>query len=142
MFFGHDRLPWVQQLLASEEGSDKFAEALEQVARFQYEDFVGILRAMDGLPVTIRLLDAPLHEFLSEAHGVKPEQNPMLGHRGCRMGITHPGIYRAQVQAIVRAAKTLHEEGLNPQPRIMLPLIATMTELEWLRSHLEPEANG
>jgi pyruvate,orthophosphate dikinase len=142
MFFGHDRLPWVQQLLASEEGSDKFAEALEQVARFQYEDFVGILRAMDGLPVTIRLLDAPLHEFLSEAHGVKPEQNPMLGHRGCRMGITHPGIYRAQVQAIVRAAQELRREGRNPQPRIMLPLIATQAELHWLRQTLEPLADG
>jgi pyruvate,orthophosphate dikinase len=142
MFFGVERLPWVQQLLASEEGSEPFEEALARVAEFQYEDFVGIFRAMDGLPVTVRLLDAPLHEFLSEEMGVAPEQNPMLGHRGCRMGITHPGIYLAQVQAIVRAFKTLRDEGLNPNPRIMLPLIATTSELEWLRSRLEPQAGG
>jgi pyruvate,orthophosphate dikinase len=140
MFFGVERLPWVQQLLASKEGTESFREALGHVEQFQYEDFVGILRAMDGLPVTIRLLDAPLHEFLSEDLGVAREQNPMLGHRGCRMGITHPGIYKAQVQAIVRAAKKLRAEGLNPRPRIMLPLIATLTELEWLRAQLDPLA--
>jgi len=142
MFFDPERLPWVQQLLASQEGSASFAEALARVEQFQYEDFVGILRAMDGLPVTVRLLDAPLHEFLSEEMGVRPEQNPMLGHRGCRMGITHPGIYVAQTRAIVRAAQKLKGEGLNPQPRIMLPLIATLSELEFLRARLEPEAGG
>jgi pyruvate,orthophosphate dikinase len=142
MFFGVERLPWVQQLLASKEGSEEFNEALQRVAEFQYEDFVGILRAMDGLPVTVRLLDAPLHEFLSEEMGVVREQNPMLGHRGCRMGITHPGIYVAQVQAIVRASRALRAEGLNPRARIMLPLIATKTELDWLRARLEPEADG
>jgi pyruvate, orthophosphate dikinase len=142
MFFGSERLPWVQQLLASAEGSEKFAAALEHVAEFQYQDFVGIFRAMNGLPVTVRLLDAPLHEFLPESLGVKKEQNPMLGHRGCRMGITHPGIYRAQVQAIVRAERTLRAEGLDPQPRIMLPLIATQSELRWLRGMLQPEAGG
>ncbi len=142
MFFDPERLPWVQQLLASQEGSERFAEALQRVEQFQYEDFIGILRAMDGLPVTVRLLDAPLHEFLSEEMGVRPEQNPMLGHRGCRMGITHPGIYVAQTRAIVRAAQKLKAEGLNPQPRIMLPLIATLSELEFLRARLEPEAGG
>jgi len=129
-------------LLASAEGSKPFDEALRRIEEFQYEDFVGILRAMDGLPVTVRLLDAPLHEFLSEELGVKAEQNPMLGHRGCRMGITHPGIYVAQVRAIVRAAGTLRAEGRNPQPRVMLPLIATMSELDWLRARLEPHAAG
>ena len=142
MFFGSERLPWVQQLLSSPEGSDRFAEALEHVAEIQYQDFVGIFRAMDGLPVTVRLLDAPLHEFLNESMGVQKEQNPMLGHRGCRMGITHPGIYRAQVQAIVRAERTLRSEGLDPKPRIMLPLIATQSELELLRTRLEPSAGG
>ena len=142
MFFGTERLPWVQQLLASSEGTEPFDEALRHVAQFQYEDFVGIFRAMDGLPVTVRLLDAPLHEFLAEDSGVLEEQNPMLGHRGCRMGITHPGIYMAQVRAIVKAAQALRAEGLNPQPRIMLPLIATTSELEWLCSRLQPEAEG
>ncbi|HLZ72616.1 MAG TPA: pyruvate, phosphate dikinase [Dehalococcoidia bacterium] len=142
MFFDPERLPWVQQLLASQEGADTFNAALKRVEEFQYEDFVGILRAMDGLPVTVRLLDAPLHEFLSEEMGVRPEQNPMLGHRGCRMGITHPALYVAQTRAIVRAATKLREEGLNPQPRIMLPLIATLSELEFLRARLQPEAGG
>jgi len=142
MFFGAERLPWVQLLLSSEEGSPPFIEALTHVETFQYDDFVGIFRAMDGLPVTVRLLDAPLHEFLSEHQGVQAEQNPMLGHRGCRMGITHPGIYVAQVQAIVRAASQLRGEGLDPRPRIMLPLIATIEELHWLRDRLEREAGG
>jgi pyruvate,orthophosphate dikinase len=142
MFFGTERLPWVQRLLASVEGTETFEEALRHVSQFQYEDFVDIFRAMDGLPVTVRLLDAPLHEFLAEDSGVLQEQNPMLGHRGCRMGITHPGIYIAQVRAIVKAAQALRAEGLNPQPRIMLPLIATTSELEWLCSRLQPEAEG
>ncbi len=142
MFCGAERLSWVQQLLSSEEGSARFEEALVHVEQFQYKDFLGILRAMDALPVTVRLLDAPLHEFLSEEMGVAREQNPMLGHRGCRMGITHPGIYIAQVRAIVRACRALRQEGLDPQPRVMLPLIGTMEELTWLRSHLEPVAGG
>jgi pyruvate,orthophosphate dikinase len=117
-------------------------------------DFTGILQAMDELPVTIRLLDPPLHEFvphtqaeaaeLGKEIGVSGEvvwrrsealreMNPMLGHRGCRLGVTYPEIYEMQVRAILAAAKDLVDQGHKPQPEIMLPLIGTVEE--YVRLH-------
>ena len=117
----------------------------------QREDFVGILRAMAGLPVTIRLLDPPLHEFLPKEDpeirelaakiGITYEHlkqvcdslfefNPMLGHRGSRLGITYPEIYKAQVRAILEAAAQLRAEGVDAMPEIMLPLIGDRREFD------------
>jgi len=122
----------------------------------QKGDFVGIFRAMQGLPVTIRLLDPPLHEFLphtdkdiatlAKATGLDEakirektdslrEANPMLGHRGCRLGITYPEIYDMQVQAIFEAACELAKEGLEVVPEVMIPLIGTAKELEILKEN-------
>jgi len=125
----------------------------------QEEDFYGIFDAMDGLPVTVRLLDPPLHEFLPklpdldkelknlpegspEAEAVKittarvhelHEANPMLGFRGCRLGIIYPEIYEMQVRAIFKAACRLVKEGKHPVPDIMIPLVATKEEMRILR---------
>jgi pyruvate,orthophosphate dikinase len=126
----------------------------------QRGDFVGIFRAMEGLPVTIRLLDPPLHEFLPhEESGIREvaealgddlaavrariedrsEFNPMLGHRGCRLGITFPDIYRMQVRAIAEAACEVAEAGVRVRPEIMIPLIAHVKELARLRALAETE---
>jgi pyruvate,orthophosphate dikinase len=136
--------------------------AVQKLLPFQRDDFVGIFRAMDGLPVTIRLLDPPLHEFLAnpkeyremieerarlDALGMNPgrksaldeklakidslrEANPMLGHRGCRLGITAPEIYAMQVRAIVEAACTVAEQGVKVEPEIMIPLTGTIGEMK------------
>jgi pyruvate,orthophosphate dikinase len=120
----------------------------------QRADFEGILEAMDGLSVTIRLLDPPLHEFLPrgeravaelaekmgvEAAGIRDavealtEINPMLGHRGCRLGLTHPAIYSMQVEAVARAACALRRRGFDPRPEVMMPLVGTENEMLQLR---------
>src|SRR5262249_50363067 len=126
----------------------------------QRGDFGEIFRAMAGLPVTIRLLDPPLHEFLphgdeeiaevahalgrdaaglrAKVEGLK-EFNPMLGHRGSRLGITYPEIYRMQVRAIMEAACEVAAEGVRVQPEIMLPLITHVRELDRLRALVEQE---
>jgi pyruvate, orthophosphate dikinase len=125
---------------------------------FQRKDFEGIFKAMDGLPVTVRLLDPPLHEFLphdtvgqkimAEELGVKPgdikarvdqlhENNPMLGHRGCRLSVTFPEILEMQVRAIVEAAITCEKKGIKAMPEIMIPLIGTAAELKLLRGQVE-----
>jgi pyruvate,orthophosphate dikinase len=126
----------------------------------QRDDFVGIFEAMDGHPVTIRLLDPPLHEFLPQteeeiaevasalgsgaaALRAKLEEirevNPMLGHRGCRLGISFPEIYQMQARAIVEAASQVAESGKRVQPEIMIPLVAHVGELERLRALVEEE---
>ncbi len=153
MFFDETRLGRVRQvILAStpEEGREPLARLLPE----QQSDFEGIFEAMDGCPVTVRLLDPPLHEFLpreeaaleklSEMTG-RPvreiaetvesltEFNPMLGHRGCRLGLTHPEIYAMQVEAIARAAAALARRGLDPRPEIMVPLVGTEEEMAALR---------
>jgi pyruvate,orthophosphate dikinase len=155
MFFASDRLPIMREMiLADPEDHAAKDEALEKLLPFQREDFAGILRAMDGRPVTIRLLDAPLHEFLprdagrirdlAQRMGIPveavekrvarlKEMNPMLGHRGCRVGITDSGIYRMQVRAIVEAACDLAKEGQKVAPEIMIPLVGTVEELRILR---------
>jgi pyruvate, orthophosphate dikinase len=148
MFFGEDRLPVVQEMiLASDEAGRR--DALDRLLPFQQADFEAIFAAMSGLPVTIRLLDPPLHEFLpslDEAtdermrHRIRAltESNPMLGTRGCRLGIQWPEIYEMQVRAIARAAKAVQERtGDVPLVEIMHPLVGFREELRRLRELTE-----
>ena len=157
MFLG-DRRELVERLiLATTEGDRK--AALEGLLPLQRADFIGIFRAMDGLPVTVRLIDPPLHEFLpsleelaakvavAEATGRDPghdgvllaavrrmhEQNPMLGLRGVRLGLVIPGLFGMQVRAIAEAAATVRAEGGDPHPEIMVPLVGAVQELETVR---------
>jgi pyruvate,orthophosphate dikinase len=144
MFFGEDRLAVVQEMiLASDEPARR--EALDRLLPFQQADFEGIFEVMAGLPVTIRLLDPPLHEFLPALedatdermrHRIKMlhESNPMLGTRGCRLGIQWPEIYEMQVRAIARAAKAVQARGGDaPLVEIMHPLVGFAEELRRLR---------
>lgn len=164
MFLG-DRLPIVQQMILAE-SKEQEEDALAKLLEVQKKDFKGIFKAMDSLPVTIRLLDPPLHEFLPSPVDLKveltklemtgapeeelaakrklldsvekmAEMNPMLGLRGCRLGITHPEIYKMQVRAIMEAACELKKEGGNPVVEIMIPLVAVVTELSTLRQESE-----
>ncbi|HVS85093.1 MAG TPA: pyruvate, phosphate dikinase [Gaiellaceae bacterium] len=148
MFFGDERLPVVQEMiLASDE--DGRRAALDRLLPFQQADFEGIFEAMQGLPVTIRLLDPPLHEFLPDLEDATDERmrqrikalheaNPMLGTRGCRLGIQWPEIYEMQVRAIARAAKAVHERtGDAPLVEIMHPLVGFKEELRRLRELTE-----
>ncbi len=158
MFFRKDRILVVREMIMAtdEQGRRK---AVDQLLPFQREDFIGIFREMKGFPVTIRLLDPPLHEFLPkynevleeytklDALGINParhqelgavkarlealiEANPMLGHRGCRLGITFPEIYEMQVRAIMEAACTVSKQGVEVQPEIMIPLTGTTAEMK------------
>ena len=149
MFFEADRIEWIRKMILARDSKGR-REALAHLLPMQRSDFEGILEAMDGLPVTIRLLDPPLHEFLPhEPEQIKSlakdmgvparrlaemveslrEQNPMLGHRGCRLGITVPELTEMQARAIFEAAVTLAERGKNPIPEVMVPLVADVTEL-------------
>jgi len=160
MFLG-DRLPLVQKMILAQTEAEE-TEALEALRVQQLEDFVGILEAMDGLPVTVRLLDPPLHEFLpnieelvaKEATGtltaeekilfaaarVWEEFNPMLGTRGCRLGILKPGLYRMQVRALMQAACQRKLAGGNPIVEIMIPLIVNRAEFDLLEGWTREEA--
>ncbi|HEX6762115.1 MAG TPA: pyruvate, phosphate dikinase [Gaiellaceae bacterium] len=144
MFFGDERLPVVQEMiLADDEASRR--SALDRLEPFQQSDFEAIFEAMRGLPVTIRLLDPPLHEFLpkeGEASGDRMrerirslrEVNPMLGTRGCRLGLQWPGIYEMQLRAVARAAAAVAARtGEAPMVEIMHPLVAYAEELRRLR---------
>jgi pyruvate, orthophosphate dikinase len=200
MFFQTDRLPHVHEMLLSApeaarlqsaaevealEGESRVAKqafeqspvakrfraALRTLEEFQTEDFRGILRAMGERPVIIRLLDAPLHEFLPDyerllvetttlrATGADPdrlqelerqlretadvrESNPMLGHRGCRLGISYPAVYEMQARAILRAACDLAEEGIACRPEIMIPLVSDVNELRFLHPRLDTAAQA
>ncbi|HEY2515938.1 MAG TPA: pyruvate, phosphate dikinase, partial [Polyangiaceae bacterium] len=155
MFFEEDRIPIMREMILSDDVAHR-QRALAKLLPFQREDFVGIFREMAGFPVTIRLLDPPLHEFLptdekqlehlSMVMGVpvdKLEQrtrdlhefNPMLGHRGCRLAITYPEIYEMQVRAILEAAQLVAKESKNGvQPEIMIPLAMTREELARMRA--------
>jgi len=164
MFLG-DRLPIVQQMILAKSDEER-QDALAKLLKVQRDDFAGIFKAMDGLPVTIRLLDPPLHEFLPsplelrvelcklemsgtpedelverrellEAVERMAEMNPMLGLRGCRLGITLPELYKMQVRAIMEAACELKKEGHNPIVEIMIPLVAHVNELNILRRESE-----
>ena len=149
MFFEPDKISQVRQLIL---GDDKqSAEALEQLLDYQRSDFEGIFEAMDGLPVTIRLLDPPLHEFLppledeevlsslaeqlgksvdnlKEQVKAAEEVNPMLGLRGCRLGITRPEIIEMQTRAVIEAALNAIEKGVDAKPNIMVPLVGKVEE--------------
>lgn len=152
MFFEGERILAVREMIFSSSDKER-AKALNKLLPFQREDFEGIFKTMSGLPVNIRLLDPPLHEFLphkeseidelAEALEVDSsvvksriealhEFNPMLGHRGCRLGITYPEIYKMQVQAIIEAAINMKNSGVDVKPEIMIPLIAEAKELEIL----------
>jgi pyruvate,orthophosphate dikinase len=148
MFFGEERLPVVQKMILAEDEPSRRA-ALDRLLPFQQSDFEGLFEAMHGLPVTIRLLDPPLHEFLpneDEATSDKmreriralQEVNPMLGTRGCRLGLQWPEIYEMQVRAIVRAAVAVETRtGETPIVEIMHPLVAYAEELHRLRELTE-----
>ena len=150
MFFGEERILRVREMILArnDEGRRK---ALAQLLPFQKGDFEGIFRELAGTPVTIRLLDPPLHEFLPHTEqqisavardmdwgfielrakvNQLHEVNPMLGHRGCRLGITYPEIYEMQVRAIFEAACTVKREGVAVHPEVMIPLVGTTKELQ------------
>ena len=155
MFFGGNRIKAVREMILSEnvEGRQK---ALAKLLPMQIEDFTGLFKTMDGFPVTIRLLDPPLHEFLpnkeleieelSNEMGVSVDQlhwkikqlhefNPMLGHRGCRLGVTYPEIFDMQVEAIIKAAVAIKKSGKDIVPEIMIPLVGHIKELKILKDN-------
>ncbi|WP_197137615.1 pyruvate, phosphate dikinase [Crateriforma conspicua] len=157
MFFEADRIIHMRSMILADTEDDRRA-ALKKLLPFQRKDFEGIFKAMKGLPVTIRLLDPPLHEFLPHDNsaqkematelGVKPaeikkraqalhESNPMLGHRGCRLSVTYPEILEMQVQAIVEAAINSAKKKIDAHPEIMIPLVGTSAELRILREKVE-----
>jgi pyruvate,orthophosphate dikinase len=154
MFFQPERLLAVRQMIVANDEAGRRA-ALAKILPMQRGDFAELFRVMDGMPVTIRLLDPPLHEFLPHTPqeieqvatdvGVPPatiaakvveltEANPMLGHRGCRLAITYPEIYEIQVQAIGEAAAEVAREGIAVHPEIMIPLVMVAEELRRLRA--------
>jgi pyruvate,orthophosphate dikinase len=160
MFFEEKRILAVREMILADTKEERRA-ALAKILPMQREDFLGIFREMAGRPVTIRLLDPPLHEFLpkeeqavrrtAEDLGVSPdsirervhalaEVNPMLGHRGCRLGITHPEIYEMQVCAIFEAAMAALSEGVHPNPEIMIPLVGAKGEFDRLKRLVDEEA--
>jgi pyruvate,orthophosphate dikinase len=125
------RVEEARRELESDERAAAYRSALAEMEEFQREDFAGLFRVLEGRPLTIRLLDAPLHEFgLHEA-------NPMLGHRGSRLGLTHPGVYEMQIRAIVRAAVEVQKEGVTVTPEVMVPLIGHVNEMRILRQRME-----
>ena len=149
MFFEGDRIQAVREMILAE-GSNERAAAIAKILPMQRDDFLGIFRAMDGYPVTVRLLDPPLHEFLprgtheiehfARAAGVAPaavthlvamhtETNPMLGRRGVRLGVSYPEIFEMQVQALFEAAVEAKQQGVDVHPEIMIPLVADVNEL-------------
>ena len=148
MFFGEERIKAMRRMIISESEGER-RKALEALLPYQKQDFIEIFEVMEGLPVTVRLLDPPLHEFLpdeekeikalSEELGISlrdlkrkirllKEFNPMLGHRGCRLGITYPEITEMQSRAILEAAVHLKKEGKKVRPEIMIPLVGTSEE--------------
>jgi pyruvate,orthophosphate dikinase len=165
MFLGEERVLAVRQMIFAETPAQEQA-AYDILGPLQKNDFVGIFTAMSGLPVTVRLLDPPLHEFLpdqvelavevalAESRGEDVteqkkilqkvnelhEMNPMLGLRGVRLGIIKPGLYAMQVRAIVEAACQVQKTGGEPKVEIMIPLVATRPELQQMRDELEPVA--
>lgn len=160
MFFQPDALRAMRQMIVAQDSRAR-ARALAQVLPIQREAFVEIFKAMDGLPVTVRLLDPPLHEFLPERAddvatvaddlGVRTEvlqerlrqlheANPMLGHRGCRVGVTTPEVYTTQVRALIEAAAMVEREGIEVVLEIMIPLVGAARELEVVRKSVVEEA--
>src|SRR5262249_46844019 len=163
MFFKpEERIPIVREMILAKDRTARL-QALDKLLPMQREDFAGIFRAMAGHPVTIRLLDPPLHEFLPKEREIGKElaaerakrrrnrkriaelemmldklrslqeANPMLGHRGCRLGITYPEIYEMQVRAIFEAAAELAAAGVPVEPEVMIPLTGTVGEMRVTR---------
>ena len=168
MFMGADRLPHVQRMILAETPAER-EEPLSHIQKMQEDDFYGILKAMHGFPVTIRLLDPPLHEFLPNYESVLVEVvelritgkdpqrladqekllakiremhefNPMLGHRGCRLGITHPDVYDMQVRAILNASVRLTREGFKVLPEIEIPLTIDFHEMDFFKTRIDAMA--
>ncbi|MCQ9208323.1 MAG: pyruvate, phosphate dikinase [Omnitrophica bacterium] len=168
MFFGEQRLPVVRAMILADSEAER-KKALDKLLPFQRADFKGILKVMDGLPVIIRLLDPPLHEFLPKHEEVSRkiaklkdkggdkkeiaklekvlakvtalhETNPMLGHRGCRLGITFPEINRMQARAIFEAACELIKEGNKPFPEVMIPLVSHVNEVKLAKKDIQDVA--
>jgi pyruvate,orthophosphate dikinase len=152
MFFAEERILRVREMILARDEKGR-RHALEQLLPFQKGDFEGIFRELDGLPVTIRLLDPPLHEFLPQSEqqisavardmgwgfvelrakvNQLHESNPMLGHRGCRLAVTFPEIYEMQVRAIFQAACDVKKDGVDARPEVMIPLVGTVRELTML----------
>jgi len=157
MFFEGDRIKAVREMILADDEAGR-RKALRKLKPMQRRDFEGIFKAMNGLPVTIRLLDPPLHEFLpheaeqqremaremnvSVAHieakiSSLHEFNPMLGHRGCRLGITFPEIYEMQTEAIIEAAANVRKRKIRALPEIMIPLVGTVRELADLKKMVD-----
>ena len=162
MFLG-ERKQYVANMILSENGSPEYLQALDDLYQAQTGDYYEMLKSMDGLPVIIRLLDPPLHEFLpaprdlaievavGEATGKDvsetktlldaadgmAEMNPMLGLRGCRLGITMPGLSQMQARAIADACAKLIKDGYNPKPEVMIPLVSMEAELKYVRGEVE-----
>ncbi|RQD81402.1 pyruvate, phosphate dikinase, partial [Methanosalsum natronophilum] len=169
MFFGDDRIPVVREMIMAEDENER-RTALAKLQPMQKDDFVGIFKAMKNYPVTIRLLDPPLHEFLPRLEELESklvklecdkdkkrkeikkvrklierveavkEINPMLGHRGCRLGITFPEIYEMQVKAIIEAACELECDGTKVIPEIMIPLVSDAKELAIVKEEISEVA--
>ncbi len=160
MFFKDDRVTAVRRMIVAESETER-RDSILKLLPYQKEDFKGIFRIMDGLPVTVRLLDPPLHEFLphtkeevkvlAEQLGIRKDKlnrkidalkefNPMLGHRGCRLGITHPEITEMQTRAIMEAALELKQDGIHAVPEIMVPLVGTVREFINQRRIIEQTA--
>lgn len=155
MFFDHERIHHMREMiLANKKDVEARKKALAQLLPYQREDFIGIFKAMNGLPVTVRLLDPPLHEFLPQQESEQKalaqslkitveeiqarisqlhEANPMLGHRGDRLAITYPEILEMQVRAIIEAACLCKKQGVKVLPEIMIPLAGTKAELDFCR---------
>src|SRR3989338_6451459 len=157
MFFDKERINLFRQMIVADSLEDSL-KALSRLKPFQKEDFKGIFRVMNGLPVTVRLLDPPLHEFLPHtaqeiealSHELDipverlqnkveklKEFNPMLGHRGCRLGITYPEIYEMQVEAIMEAASEVSKEKIKVFPEIEIPLVGLTGEIIAMRELCE-----
>jgi len=164
MFMEQERLPYVQEMILAPNAQER-EKPLEKIGHFQKEDFMGLFRIMDGLPVIIRLIDPPLHEFLPKEEEIEEhlskakskkekehweamraarnnlhEDNPMLGLRGCRLGILMPEIIRMQTRAILEAALDVKKEGKKVKPQIMVPLVAFKEELAFVKKEIQNEA--
>ncbi len=157
MFFEEERITDMREMILAETEQQR-RSALDKLLPHQRSDFIGILKAMDGLPVTIRLLDPPLHEFLPHEESVQQElaehmgisiekvklrltqlheSNPMLGHRGCRLSVTYPEILEMQVKAVTEATIKCKNDGVDAKPEIMIPLVGSAKELAMLRHKVE-----
>jgi len=161
MFFEKDRIPKMRKMIVARTKEER-EKALEELLPLQKEDFKGLFKEMEGYPVTIRLLDPPLHEFLPKEEeqleqvandlGISVEElkevvealhefNPMLGHRGCRLAITYPEIAVMQAKAIIGAAIELKKEGMEVEPEIMIPLVGHVNEIKYLKEIIKEVAD-